>query len=1263
MNLLTIKDELEKMLSGGVQSVQRGAQSVRDRILQAAPQAVQRISTLPQQVQSISRALPDVGPNSFAYKPMQSFGRFQQQFAEPFLRSYSFGQSSKLPGIGSNFHPETQIGKNLGLNLPTLSAALGVGASTLIGSKGTGAVLSRLAPITAPAIGGISRVSPMAGAISKGALTAGVGGGVFSAITPRSDSLKGYAKDIRNDALIGTALGGVLGGVGKKISDLSKVSAVKGSNRITPKIRLSNNPTQFIGRSELDSKNIAAGRGTIVVNGKTYLRNKFDSSVFNIDDALSGQGGYVKLGSKSSQSGRIAKAGSRKLTGGIPGQAPTPKESQPIGQLQSQSKTQILPEKGIKESVSSIRGILTQPDSISQKERGFISHIKIAANTPKQVKKLVSGTYIPRTNQQLKQDALNLIRKNPKAAEEIAKNPRNDVDVQVGNELLNYYGSKGNFKKAQQVAEGMAESGTEFGRAVQAFSQYDKTTPQGAIRFAQSKINEYNKLNPNKKLNVSDKQIKDIFDAAHKIQQMSEGKARNIASHQLMEKVNNLIPSSVADKAITVWKAGLLTSLRTHERNLIGNTVHQGAEITKDYAAAPFDALMSLRTGQRSMTATTQGIGTGAKKGLVASKDVLQTGFDPEEAINKYDVRHITWGNNPIEQGLKKYTDIVFRTLGAADKPFWNASFARSLHDQAGAAAINAGKGGDAKFIQNLVKKPTEKMLIAATKDANVATFKNETVLGNVITQAKQQLNKNVVTKIFGEGVAPFTGVPSSIAGQIFNYSPLGLAKGTYNAGRVMTQNLPELQRQAAQELGRGVVGTGIFGLGAYLASRGLMTGQPKDTEEAKQWELEGKKPNSIFIGGQWRSINSVGPEAIVILAGAKAQEESQKGDEASLGRYGANLGKDYLGQTFLAGVQGPINAITDPERYGQSYLRSQAGSFIPNFIKDIAKSQDSSQRQTNSVTDSLKYGTPGLRNTLLPKQDVMGDTLPNEQTGLAAFTDLFNSTTPRSSVVTDELKRLNDAGHSATPSKLQKSQTIKGEKMSLTPEQLVTLNSVTGQQAKVALTELFQSSDYQGLSDELKSKAASDLLSDIRKGVRGTIDLSQPPKASDFPAASIVRPDQIGLPNTATQSTPTQGGQLQFTLVSDTGTVKRIDLSKEIEFPTLTGSAELDKKLISDYKGDITKRKNDIVELYKAGKLTAVEAENLIGELTTKSNTSLAKSGNGKKGRAPKKISVRYQKVKPIKLSSAKGGSYKPAKLKISKVKLPKRRVIKIKV
>jgi hypothetical protein len=735
------------------------------------------------------------------------------------------------------------------------------------------------------------------------------------------------------------------------------------------------------------------------------------------------------------------------------------------------------------------RKILT---GTATKERGFITSVKESEKTPQAVKDIISGSYIPKSTASLKADAKALIQADAVKAEELALNPRNATDVQIGNELINHYGLQGNFAKAKQITEGMANSGTEFGQAVQAFANYDKTTPQGALKFAQGAVNTYKKAHPNSVLKITDEQVKNMFERATKIQAMPEGRLRNIASNDLMEEINNLIPSTFVDKAVTVWKAGLLTSLRTHERNIIGNLLHGTAEYAKDIPATVADKLLSLKTGKRTITFTSDGIISGTKKGLQSAKDIVTKGYDPEQAISKYDVKHVTWGNNPLEQGLKKYTDAVFRTLGAADKPFWNSSYARSLYDQAGAEAINVGKRGDKEFIENLVNKPTEQMLKNAVKDANVATFKNDTGLREVATAFKKVASKNELTKLGSEVIAPFTGVPSSIAGQIVAYSPIGLVKGIAKAGKVLVKDIPNLQRQASQEVGRGVIGTGLLGIGAYLASKGLITGQPKDDKEAKEWQLENKPSNSVFIGGKWLTINSIGPENLILLAGAKAQEEFGVGGGNDIGKLGGNIAKDFLGQTFLQGVQAPLNAINDPTRYGKAYLGGQGSSIIPNIVKDVSKFFDDNQRENNTISDYFTNSIPGLRNKNLPRRDALGNIIPQEPTGAGAFIDLFNSKTPKKGVVVDEFARLDKEGYNSMPSQLSKNQTINKKKMVLTPEQLNKLEAANGAVINKVLEQVFISPQYKALTDEKKSELIDLVVQRVGKAVKEKMNIKQ---------------------------------------------------------------------------------------------------------------------------------------------------------------------------
>lgn len=866
---------------------------------------------------------------------------------------------------------------------------------------------------------------------------------------------------------------------------------------------------------------------------------------------------------------------------------------------------------GIKGKANPSQIKLTTP-----KQRGFVTSVEASPrNVSKAVKLKVSGEYEPKPNKQLMGEAKVLLSEIPDGSS-IRFDKVMNVDQKVAatiQEAINL-DKQGNHAAAANLYNNLARYGTELGRGVQAFSLLDRMSPAAISKTVAARIQQYNKT-ANKKLpELTGEQQKLISQAVDKIDSLAVGsRERNMAINELHRTINGFIPSSLTDKALTVWKAGLLTSLRTHERNMIGNTLMGASEVAKDAIASPVDWLLSKKTGQRTLTFATK-TGKSYQKGFQAAKDMVRYGYDPEETITKFDLKEINWGNNPVEQALKKYTDAVFRTLGAEDKIPWNTAFARSLYDQAGAAALNVGKRGDKVYIQNIVKKPTEAMLTAATKDANYATFKDPNKLSKLAGTMKHWANERWYTKLPAEILAPFTGVPSSIAGKTMDYSPIGLVKGAVDVGQVMLSNtpLPELQRQAAQEVGRGVMGTGLYALGAYLMSQGLMTGQPKDATEARQWQLENKPANSILVGGKWRSINSVGPQTLVLLSGAKLNE-AMSDPEMGLGGYAAALGKDQLSQTFLQGVQQPLAALTDPNRYGKSYLGNQASSVIPNIVKDTSKALDTYVRENNTVSDYFKNAIPLLRNQNLPKRDALGNIIRQEPTGASAFVDLFNSKTPISNSVVDELARLNNASANATPGNLTKNQTVGGVKTALTPAQLNELEAAISPKVQQALSQLFSTPEYQNLSDEDKGKAIDDVAASVRKQVRGNLTIDQ------------LTPTGTNRPTVAQASAAETNDEQVMIVNPETGSVKTIPFNWTPPELKLTGQKELDKRLKSKYTGALTSRINDVVTLYENGKITQEQAEAMIAEVN-----SLKSSTGGKK------ISLgQPAKLSPIKISA----------------------------
>jgi len=59
---------------------------------------------------------------------------------------------------------------------------------------------------------------------------------------------------------------------------------------------------------------------------------------------------------------------------------------------------------------------------------------------------------------------------------------------------------------------------------------------------------EFNKNHPNTNISITNEDIQDIYKRAKKIQIMSEGREKNIASNELLTDINKLVPSTIVDK-------------------------------------------------------------------------------------------------------------------------------------------------------------------------------------------------------------------------------------------------------------------------------------------------------------------------------------------------------------------------------------------------------------------------------------------------------------------------------------------------------------------------------------------------------------------------------------------------------------------------------------------------------------------------------------------------------------------------------------------
>lgn len=744
-----------------------------------------------------------------------------------------------------------------------------------------------------------------------------------------------------------------------------------------------------------------------------------------------------------------------------------------------------------KSASSFVDNLIKETEKSRKITRGFVESAQKAVPNAKRI----GGQYIPRSTDQLAIRAKNLIKENFQLAEQIALSGSDDKAVAVASELLKKYADDASritdkavknalYDRAAEIANTLAPKLTEQGRAIQAASILGRLTPEGQLRFAAREIQRFNELNPTKKIpELTGEQGRFITEEMKAINEMSDGVARAARFQKLQNYVQDLVPTPLMQKIVAIWKAGLLTGIKTTGLNFFSNLSHGVSEIVKDVPAAAVDSVAALFTGKRTKTLTLNSAFEGIKEGVIKGKRYFSTGFDERNIGAKLDYKQVNFGKGPVAKAFQTYTDVVFRALGAGDQPFYYAALSRSLMDQALAEGINQGLKGR-ELVQNayrILEEPTEQMIRYATADATTAVFQNQTKLGDAA---------RTIQKIpgIGEIILPFGRTPSSVAMQIVNYSPVGIAKTIIeNIGKGRFD-----QRLFSQGLGRGLTGTAVLAIGMELAKNGLVSlDYPVgDEREQKLQEIEGIKPNSVKIDGVWRSPIVLGPLGNIILIGAHFQNAIEKEGSPSEAMSTAFWGglKSFTEQTFLTGISDAVNALNDPERYAKSYLPGLIASLVPTLVSDLARATDPLERRAETTLQRVQSRIPGARRGLEPQVDILGQERESVGNPLEILIDPTRPSKEKSTPVSKELRRLMDKEFHVSPTALGDRKGFKG----LTQKENTALWKYAGQVLNQKLEALFTSEQYRDLPDDLKGKTIEKFIDITKTNARAAFVISK---------------------------------------------------------------------------------------------------------------------------------------------------------------------------
>jgi hypothetical protein len=502
-----------------------------------------------------------------------------------------------------------------------------------------------------------------------------------------------------------------------------------------------------------------------------------------------------------------------------------------------------------------------------------------------------------------------------------------------------------------------------------------------------------------------------------------------IASAQLAARVYDEIPSSVAKKLSTVQAFSHLLNFRTLARNVISNTGFNAVERISNVVAMPFDLIMSMFTGRRSVGLKGNifdQIKTGAKRGRGAALNTKLGTFNLLGA-GKYDL----FQNRTFTKGAgKKIEDALGYGLRVPDEYAKGIVTEQVKQNMTSALGYKTWDDVPADLQRNITK--------TANEEALFATFQDDTLIGTMLEYFGQGLNyigfgKKKFSKMkfspreFGlkDFFVKYTRVPGAIVTRGLDYSPAGALKAIYS---MFGMKKLDKQRKAALMLGRSVVGTmGMIAMGKLMHNKGLIfTSNDEENKDIKNiLKQQGQSQNTINMsaverwlqggdlekkdGDQMVSLGSVDIWGQLAVVGAEVDRIMKTDDpKYGIGQKTLDIGKVSLNTLLDMPTMYTINKVMkevqaanngDPNAMPMPYLTVPIAEALPGFVwsgaRQTAQIIDPVYRETYADTwqqeawNKVINNIPVIREQLRPQRDVYGEPRTNQKEMYERFIDL----------------------------------------------------------------------------------------------------------------------------------------------------------------------------------------------------------------------------------------------------------------------------------
>lgn len=590
-----------------------------------------------------------------------------------------------------------------------------------------------------------------------------------------------------------------------------------------------------------------------------------------------------------------------------------------------------------------------QPVVNAAPERGFISTVKNAETTAPEVASKVEGTYNPVHNSDQISEAAYYVKNDYEGAKaRVQSEPLSAETNALGQEIMRQSQAAGRYQEAIDMAQTLAQKGTEAGQGVQAFANWARLTPEGMLKFATQEV-----LNANQKMGVLTKVLRQslgksaavlnaedtkfITQTMEKAAKTTDETLKASYIKQVMERIGSKIPWGVSDVLDEYRYNNMLSNPLTHLRNIWSN-------LLQAYAVRP--ATLATQ-GKLSEAAKYE---VAAFKALPDALGAFKTAFKEGTPLGRLDEPGKL---RPVMPSKVGFLNIPSRALEGADQFF--KTIIQSGELAAGATKEQAGLSAEKYLFRGGLNTAEQGHLLNGIDRVTKATY--------------------ALRKVGLGWFIPFVRTPMNVAKAWIEYSPAGLA------------TLPGAANQKEQ-LAKAALGSIATLVGAELALNGRTTWAAPSDPKAKQYFYDsGRKPYSVLIDGKWIPMQTFGVFAWALGLPAAYKyynDESPKaqtdGQIEKLIATGNSILGFWSNQTFVNNLGSFVQLAqgnqdfswTKNLTYTASQLKPWDGlmRYVATVIDPIYRKPDTSSIAQNAISD-----VPFLTKTLPAYTDSLGNT------------------------------------------------------------------------------------------------------------------------------------------------------------------------------------------------------------------------------------------------------------------------------------------------